>query len=189
MKKLKRLSTFAFLLLFGSCIMLTSCETNSDNDIVNHETNKSYNRVNVSFKYEQETLNFIESYYNGNYKFNVEVEKIVENDTLLITEIITDNGNQAYLIKSMSENKSVFVEQNDMLKKILYFDLSMDSKEFTLDISEINDDESNQHTTYGKPGKWLGFNFKKFFGHSSRCGDKKYSLEPGSCYTNCVDTY
>jgi len=65
----------------------------------------------------------------------------------------------------------------------------MDSKEFTLDISEINDDESNQHTSYGKPGKWLGFNFKKFFRHSSRCGDKKYSLEPGSCYTNCVDTY
>jgi len=187
--------------LFGAVLLSTGLYSCSNGDELNsvdqtnsvEQTNSSELKnvaTNSAFEFESETMDLVENFYGGNYTIVTE-EYITneEDESFHISTIESDGIERGYIIKVLSENKVVFADKNEESKTLTYFDMSFSESLMELDYSHADDTPDDNYTTYSKPGRFLGFNFGKFFGHSKRYGDNTYEIEPGSCYRQCVDTY
>ncbi|GEM_PF-1758987 len=188
MKKNKTFLTYlGAALLFSS---LYSCSSEEGIDTSNSSNSTENVLAKSAYNYEEETNNFIENFYDGNYEIVNEETIISEEVKFHVSSLISNGVVRGYIIKDDSQNKVVFADKNEDSKILTYFDMSFPEHMMELDYSHIDESETNSdNTVYSKPGSFLGFNFRKFFGHSRRSGSNTYEIEPGSCYRNCVDTY
>lgn len=133
-------------------------------------------------KFKSETLQFVSSFYNGNYKIVGDEVYHTDDEKYVITKISSDNIERGYIVEFTSEKKVVFVDKNETTKKLTYYDLSFTNDAVEFDFNDNIADDDDKVATW----KFLGFNFKKFFGRYKTYGPE-FSLEPGSCYRNVTE--
>lgn len=186
----------SFLKLGGFIFLATLLSCSTDNESPQHTNsnevgiNNTTNSAKSVFQFETETMNFVDSFYGGNYTIiNEEYHTNEEDESFHISTIESGGIERGYIIKVLSENKVVFADKNEETKILTYFDMSFSESTMELDYSHADDTPDDNYTTYSKPGRFLGFNFRKFLGFSKRYGDDTYEIEPGSCYRQCVDTF
>src|SRR5690554_3364426 len=174
--------------IFGMALLATgfvACSSD-DNATTENLDESQITTMSVNSKYERETMNFINDFYKGSYVIT-STEKIIDDsgEEYEVTKIAKDGIESGQLVKILSENKVVFVDKNERTQKLTAFDLDFSNEGVVIDLKK-----EDYRTTNGWTFKWFKNFGKKFIGSSDdECSDNTYSLEPGSCYHNCYETY
>lgn len=181
MKNFKKIT----LGVLGAVLLTTglySCSNDSETVGITQSEKVTLNAKDSGLKYEVETMNFVNEFYNGKYSF-VETEIIKDDfDSYEVKKIMSNGSASGYLIKIVSENKLVFADKNERTKKVTYFDGDLGGV-FVGDFSDENKGDDYTTTAW----KFLGFT-KKFIGGGKSCGPERDQIGTG-CIKNCKKTF
>lgn len=144
--------------------------------------------ANIKYTAPESSVNqFLDSYYVENYSFGKTIETLVENQTIIVSEILNvDNKTiNGYVAINKANNELLyFIDYKRDIKVIK----AMDFKNNRTDV--INLQKDNKFENFVKidlikeieKANYDPSSTMKFWGTS--CG-RSFSLEPGSCYQNC----
>lgn len=191
LKNMKKIA----LNVLGVAVLATSfiaCSSD-DSSTETTDTQKNTKSISSAFRYENETMTFINEFYKGDYIIT-STEMMVDDsgERYEVTKISKDGIESGHLVKVLAENKIVFADKNEQTQKLTVFDLDFSNESVNFDL----DDNDNYKTVNGGRKRWrIGnpFNggwFKRFWGSGENdCNGDVFSIEPGSCYQSCRETY
>lgn len=182
MKKLKLISNVFFLSILG-LFTVVSC-TNEESGATESDFSKS-SRVGAG----TEVIDYLNNFYGQSFHYGDSIQTSDDLIDYLVTEVVLDADTRArgYVATDIATNKFLYFIDVDRVNFELFTDdILQNEKNLFEHIDRLSDYESTNEFDFifiNTHNNNNSSNSGRFWGWS--CG-REYSIEPGSCYRNCV---
>lgn len=182
MKKFNSISSVFFLSMLGLFTVI-SC-TNEESGTIESDFSKS-SRLGVG----TEVIDYLNNFYGQSFHYGDSIQTSDDGIDYLVTEVVLDTDTRArgYLATDIATNKFLYFVDVDRVNYKLFTDNIIENERKIFEnIDRLSDYPSTNEFDFifiNSQNNNNSSNSGRFWGWS--CG-REYSIEPGSCYRNCV---